>query len=63
MQKSVICKIAIKDAGMVIAAMLPSMVVAYSFQIFLMSFDFIIISSAIFYILFILYTYWEEKGY
>jgi len=58
-----ICKIAIKNAGMAMAAMLPSMVVAYSFQIFLMSFDVIIISSAIFYILFILYTYWEEKGY
>ncbi|AEJ31240.1 hypothetical protein LGMK_05915 [Leuconostoc sp. C2] len=44
------------------AAMLPSMVVAYSFQIFLMSFDVIIISSAIFYILNIFYLSYTHIG-
>ncbi|ADG40784.1 hypothetical protein EW139_09460 [Leuconostoc kimchii] len=57
-----ICKIAIKNAGMAMAAMLPSMVVAYSFQIFLMSFDVIIISSAIFYILNIFYLSYTHIG-
>ncbi|MGY3743148.1 hypothetical protein [Leuconostoc inhae] len=60
MGKSMIFKIAVKDAGMTLAAILPIMVFAYSVKTFLLLAGLIIISIFIFYmvdILFLSYTH------
>lgn len=62
MGKSMIFKIAVKDAGMTLAAILPIMVFAYSVKTFLLLAGLIIISIFIFYMVDILFLSYTRIG-
>ncbi|MEX0379813.1 hypothetical protein AB3K25_09835 [Leuconostoc sp. MS02] len=62
MRKSVICKIAVKDAGMALAGILQIMIFVSSVQTFLLLAGLIIISVFIFYMLDILFLSYTHSG-
>jgi len=51
MRKSMICKVAIRDIAIFVAAILPNMAVAISIQMFLVLTGFLFINAVILYIL------------
>jgi len=62
MRKSVICKIAVKDAGMALAGILQIMIFVSSVQSFLLLAGLIISSVFIFYMLDILFLSYMHSG-